>query len=63
MKKRKAKRLKRVNGVASSNLNGQIDTSSFSDAELAFLNLIAEIIVRISIAEFNETNKSNDESE
>lgn len=54
MKKRKAKRIKTVNEVNPENINEQ----EFSDAELALLNLIAKIIVDISLREANEQDDS-----
>jgi len=48
MKKRKAKRINKVNEV---NSDEQIEKSEFSDKEIELLNLIAKIIVRISIEE------------
>jgi len=56
MKKRKAKRIKTVNEVNPENTNEQ----EFGDAELAFLNLIARLIVDISIRQANERDRERD---
>lgn len=53
---RKAKRIKTVNEVNPENTNEQ----EFSDAELALLNLIAKIIVDISLREANEQNRQSE---
>jgi len=57
MKKRKAKRIKTVNEVNPENASQQ----EFSDSELAFLNLIAEIIVDISIREASEQDRNHED--
>ncbi|MEH3113194.1 hypothetical protein [Pedobacter terrae] len=56
MKKRKAKRIRTANEVNQESANER----EFSDAELAFLNLIARIIVDISIRQANEQNRERD---
>lgn len=57
MKKRKAKRIKTVNEVNPENANEK----EFSEAELAFLNLIARLIVDISIRQANERDTERDD--
>lgn len=57
MKKRKAKRIKKVNEVNPENANEK----EFSEAELAFLNLIARLIVDISIRQANERDRERDD--
>jgi len=57
MKKRKAKRIKTVNEVNPENANEK----EFSEAELAFLNLIARLIVDISIRQANEQDRERDD--
>ncbi len=59
MKKRKAKRIKTVNEVNLESAHEQ----EFSDSELALLNLIAEIIVNISIREANEPDREEHDDE
>jgi len=57
MKKRKAKRIKTENEVNPESANEK----EFSDSELALLDLIAEIIVNISIIEANDQDKEHEE--